>query len=341
MSEQALCPVFGECGGCQYQNIPYGDELKIKQEEIRRAVSSAVAGGAAINPIVPSPQVYHYRHRLDLKLRRLKDGRVLVGFTPGTGRGVVEVDACPIAIREVSDFIPRLKLEAQAALTPKYRLANLVVKTGADGRVRWGGIGRKSCRLQAGDYLWAEVCGRRVHYSLDTFFQANLSILPVLFAHIRALPLWDNRPDFFDLYGGVGLFSFALADLAGRAWLIEDCKPAVELARYNAEYNRMENITIVEGRVEDRLPGMTAGSGPAVGMIDPPRAGLSAGARALLAASRAFDYLLYLSCNPGALAVDLKDFAARGWQIMEVTPFDFFPRTKHVETLVVLKAKKG
>ena len=209
------CPIFGQCGGCDYQDIPYPEELRLKEQMLRDLFRENLGNELLdlIAPIVASPREYHYRNRLDLKLVRTRNRDVFIGFAPrDNGRGVIPIEACAIADRAISDFIPALKKEAESKLTERYRLANLVVRTGDDRRVLWGGIGRRSCRLNEEDYLWTEIRGRKILYSLDTFFQANLSILSLLIECILALEFWSDTEEFFDLYGGVGLFGIALAD---------------------------------------------------------------------------------------------------------------------------------
>ena len=202
--EQPVCPVFGQCGGCRYQDIPYVEELKIKNEEIKNIFCARfdLPDGIFEN-ICPSPNIYHYRHRLDLKLQRTRREEILMGFSSEKFKYTVPVEACPIAMKSISDFLPELKKQAVERLPEKYSVANLVVRTGDDGRVLWGGIGKRSLRLRAEDYLWTEVDGRKIFYSLETFFQANLSILPAIMAKIKSFALWDRATTFFDFYGGV------------------------------------------------------------------------------------------------------------------------------------------
>ncbi len=335
------CAIFGTCGGCAYQDIDYQEELQIKEDQLRLLLKDFLSDDQAFfENIVASPKPYHYRHRLDLKMVKTKDQRLLIGFTPKTGRGIVEVDSCPIAREEVDVFIPQLKEEVVQRLKvfPKYRRANLVVRTGEDGRVVWGGIGRRSNRLAEKDYLSTTVIGRKIFYSLDTFFQANLSILDALFNRIRSLPLWNVPTVLYDLYGGVGLFSVALADKAEKIILIEDCPSSVALARINQQHHSWTQWQIVAGRVEDHLSGLLAHEArQQVAVIDPPRAGLTEQALDFFARATQLDCILYLSCNPEALARDLVVFHREGWMISHIMPFDFFPKTVHLETLVVLK----
>lgn len=339
-----LCSVFGECGGCLYQDIPYADELIIKQNIVQSLISEKISLDASVyKPIVASPQEYGYRHRIDLKLARTKDRGIVIGFSPEKRKRVLVIDDCPVARREIAQSIPRVKQEALERLTAKYRQANIVIRCGDEGKVDWGGIGRHSLARLADQYLWTEIRGRKIFYSLDTFFQANLFILPKLFDYIRSLAIWTNDVSFYDLYGGVGLFSVGLADLAQTITLIEDVGASTELAKYNVAFNHFSHIKVLVGKVEEHLnksldEDKTVNK---VAMIDPPRDGLSPAAAAMLSRQRAFSAIIYLSCHPESLARDLKIFAENYWHIDSITPFDFFPRTKHIETLVVMRCKKS
>ena len=359
---EPLCPVFGVCGGCAYQDIPYSEELTVKERNLKELLGGKLALDESVfEAVVPSPEPYHYRHRLDLSLKKMNvphpapqgdcfadplpkgEGRVRVeyemGFQlPGSSR-LVPVESCAIARREITAFMPELKKQALAKVTEKYRTANLVVRTGDDGRVLWGGIGRRSLELLPKDYLWTEVRGRKIFYSLDTFFQANLSILPVLMEKIENLQVFDRDTVFFDLYSGVGLFGIYFAPQVARVVMIEECPPSISLAKFNTAYHGFNNVKIYEGLVEKALPAVLeeAGEGPRVGFVDPPRKGLAPAALETLAAARSFKALCYLSCHPESLARDLEKFMAEGWKVEKIIPFDFFPKTNHLETLAVLK----
>ncbi|MFH0753924.1 MAG: hypothetical protein V2A70_05100 [Candidatus Omnitrophota bacterium] len=334
-----VCPVFGTCGGCQYQHLPYADELALKQQQLKEVIArEVVLDEACFLPIFPSPQIYHYRNRLDLKLTHRRNGDVHIGFSPLERGPVLEITACPIAMEPVSDFIPQLRMEAAAKIPKKYRMANLTVRCGEGAGVRWGGIGHKSLQLAARDYFYTDIRGLRIYYGLDTFFQANLSILPGLVDYLRGQDVWSADGVFFDLYGGVGFFSLCVNDLVLKAVNIESNVHAVTMARFNMAANNIANVQTHEGRVEDIFSDMLdqAPSDRNVVMVDPPRAGLSMDTIGLLNRSLRVKHLIYLSCDPQSLAVNLKDLSGGGWQVRSVCPFDFFPRTRHLETLVIL-----
>lgn len=337
-----LCPVFKKCGGCFYQDVSYDQELHLKEENLKTVLKDIKEITEDLyDSVVASPKPYHYRSRLDLKLQRTKKNGILVGFTPHSRRGIVPIDYCYIAEESIADFIKDLKLQAIDRLPQKYRLANLVVKTDDSKRVVWGGIGRRSTRLDQEDYLWIEINGKKVFYSLDTFFQANLSILPLLINYIRSLDIWEHSSTLYDLYGGVGLFGVSLYDLVDDVVLIEESKNSIKLAQFNSQYNKCKNFSIIEGKVEDKLQNMIRENElHKIAIIDPPRSGLSESVVNFLSSKKLFSHILYLSCNPEALARDLDVFVNAGWKINKIKPFDFFPKTKHLETLVLLRCNK-
>jgi tRNA/tmRNA/rRNA uracil-C5-methylase (TrmA/RlmC/RlmD family) len=172
------------------------------------------------------------------------------------------------------------------------------------------------------DYLWTEVEGKRIFYSLDTFFQANLSILPTVLRKIKGLNLMDRSTIFYDLYGGVGLFGICLADEAAQVILVEESVHSVKLAKFNCAYHALTTMTVHEGRVGKVLPLLQpfAQDKRHVAMIDPPRQGLDPKEAQLLAGMREFDALMYLSCKPEALVRDLKIFSDGGWRVAKVVP---------------------
>lgn len=334
------CPVFGKCGGCAYQDRLYRDELILKEERLQAYLNDHCGIHRDLfKAIVPSPAEYQSRSRLDLSLKKNKAGDISLGFMPREGKSLVSVTECPIAREEISAFIPELKRRAEEKLPPDYRTANLVVKTDDTGRMLWGGIGRHSLRLEPKDYLWTEIEGRRVFYSLETFFQANLSILPALIREVRELSRMDRETIFLDLYAGVGLFGIVFAPEVKKTVMIEECPGSVQLARYNAAWHGDLTAEVLEGKVERALPFVLAREPERkmTAVIDPPRQGLSEAALECLAGAKSLSALLYLSCYPESLARDLQGFLGKGWRVMRVVPFDFFPKTHHIETLVLLR----
>lgn len=333
------CPVFGLCGGCSYQHLSYEEELRLKEEELKgKFIAELKLPPTIFGALVASPKHYNYRHRLDIALRKLKTGEKLFGFVSPTTHHTIPIDSCPIAMEAVSDYLPTLKKEAFEKLPQSYRVANLTIKTGDDGKVYWGGIGKKSLQLTENKYFHTVVDGKKIYYSLDTFFQANLSILPLLRQTMMDVALWDKNTLLLDLYGGVGLFSVFFAECVKKVFLVEENVASIRMAEFNKATNQINSMEILSGKVEAKLEEIREQhpTDDLFALVDPPRYGLSDDAKNLLHKQANIKELLYLSCGPDSLLRDLKFFTAKGWNIKKIVPLDFFPRTKHLEVLTKL-----
>ncbi len=333
------CPYFGVCGGCAYQDLPYEEELHLKENNLRLLLQKELGLAAEVfADIVASPEPYGYRSRLDLSFRRMRGGTQLGFMSEGTRRHIA-IESCAIARPEISAFLPSLKELAAKQLPENYRSANLVIKTGENRQVRWGGIGRKSLRLDEPDYFWTEIEGKKIFYSLDTFFQANLGILPRLIKKIRSL--LDLTPDttLLDLYAGVGLFWVLLAAEVRTVWAVEENGSSMRVAEFNRSHHNLSNVFLKVGKTEDCLEEILTlvGQERTVAIVDPPRKGLAPLALEKLAQAKCLHTLIYVSCHPPSLVRDLDGFLKAGWEIDQVVPFDLFPRTRHLETLVRLR----
>lgn len=328
-----LCSYFGECGGCTYQDLAYEDELWIKESELKKLFCEELeVSNEIFLPIVPSPEPYFYRSRLDLSLRRVQ-GQLRLGFTRKGTRRHVPIESCSIARPEINAFMPLLEKAALEKIPHKYRSANLVVKTDNEGKIHWGGIGRRSLKLSESDYFWTEIEGKRIFYSLDSFFQANLAILPKVAQSIRSLLNLDKETHLLDLYAGVGLFWAAFAEEVKSAWAIEESKDSCEIAEFNKCYHKFDHVHLIFGKTEDFLSEVLSslGNDRKVAIVDPPRKGLSPTALQRLKIAKELNRLVYISCQPQSLLRDLKEFRSSGWEIDQIIPFDFFPRTDHLE----------
>lgn len=339
--ETPLCKVFGQCGGCAYQDLPYEEELRIKLASLKAKLrEKVVLDDSIFSPVTASPKPYYYRQRLDLTLRKSR-GEWKLGYIHPIQHYLLEIEQCPIAREEINAMLPGLKAEATVNIPEKYKNANLVVRTDESGKVRWGGIGRHSLRMEPSDYFSTTVKGIQVFYSLETFFQANLSILDLVMDRLAELETWNKDTVFFDLYSGVGLFGLVFANRVSQVIMIEESPASDKIARYNVSHHNMGNVRVLDGSVEKHLPVLAEEfKGRRIALIDPPRKGLSASVIECLNQTESLPVLFYLSCSPESLARDLHALTVNGaWKVDSVHPFDFFPKTSHLETLVKLKRK--
>lgn len=174
----------------------------------------------------------------------------------------------------------------------------------------------------------------------ETFVQVNDDMRAKLYA--RVLEEAENNATAVDLYSGGGLLTAMLAKKCGCAYGVEAVEEASrcanELMERNGLQGKMFNIC---GKVEDELGEIfKAVKGKKTVVCDPPRKGMERSVCEKLKSCGA-DKIILVSCNPATLARDIKIISEGCYSVCSVTPFDMFPQTRHVETLVVLRRKEG
>lgn len=172
--------------------------------------------------------------------------------------------------------------------------------------------------------------------SPHSFFQTNTKGTEVLYGLVRDWARELKVRSVLDLYCGGGGIALSLAGACDKVVGVESNLAAVTDAKANAELNGLANCDFYGGTVEFLLPSLLDMK-PEAAVVDPPRAGLHADAlKALLnTPPRA---LFYVSCNPEALARDLKSLSAR-YAVEGLAAVDLFPHTEHVETAAWLSLR--
>lgn len=169
--------------------------------------------------------------------------------------------------------------------------------------------------------------------SLNTFQQVNNQQAERAYQKTCTL-LSENTKKIIDLYCGIGTITLAAAKYCGQILGIENNPMAIENAKSNAEFNKVHNCQFMKGSVDNIDLDILKQA--EVIITDPPRRGLEP--RLLKNLLEVLPQkIIYLSCDPATLARDLKHLTAEHYQIKEIQPYDFFPQTTHVETLVLLE----
>ena len=196
----------------------------------------------------------------------------------------------------------------------------------------------------AGDFhtLWGSdtledvLCGFRFTLSPLSFFQINPVQTEMLYGRALEFAALAGGTA-LDLYCGAGTISLCLSRAADRVIGAEIVPPAVENARKNAAANGVKNVEFLCADCAEAAAALAArGERPEVVVVDPPRKGLVAdviGSIAGMGPRR----VVYVSCDPGTLARDLRHFAQLGYAPRKATAVDMFPGTRHVETIVLLQ----
>lgn len=186
------------------------------------------------------------------------------------------------------------------------------------------------------DALRDTLCGLEFELSVPSFYQVNPDQAEVLYGRALEFAGLTGRETALDLYCGIGTISLVLAQRARRVIGAEVVPQAVEDARRNARRNGIGNAEFFcadAGEIAQRLAG--GGERPDVVCVDPPRKGLApevVDAVVRMAPQR----VVYVSCDPGTLGRDVKRFAEQGYRLCRAEAVDLFPRTAHVESVVLL-----
>jgi 23S rRNA (uracil1939-C5)-methyltransferase len=337
------CPYFGVCGGCQYQHIAYSHQIELKREILKEQLCRL--GGLKeiyVDEMTPSEQQFSFRNHVQFHLDA--DGKP--GFQKALSHEVIPVDKCllveepintllstlvfdseagldRVAIRDDGIGVPLVYLSGRSPNPPEFEVdfpLNVIYRSQVGNLV-----------LSGDTYNTFEVCGKPFQVSAGSFFQTNRGITEKMVDHILTNLDFSGNPFILDLFCGVGFFSAFVADKASKLVGIESSEDACSDFAINLD--AFDNIELYQGNVEQILPALDIH--PDIAIIDPPRAGLvPAAMKALIKCNPT--QIAYVSCDPSTLARDLKLLVAAGYKIKSVVPFDMFPQTYHIETIVIM-----
>lgn len=179
--------------------------------------------------------------------------------------------------------------------------------------------------------------GHRLRFEIHprAFFQPNTRGAEIIYSEVvEQAGLREGEPKrVLDLYCGTGTIAMSLSPWASEVVGVELQPDAVENARKNAADNGITNVEFICGDVGEILE--EQGLQADVVIVDPPRSGLLPFAHEQLEKVDA-NRMVYVSCNPKALARDLAKLMEKGWSVERVQPIDQFPQTYHLETIVTL-----
>ena len=197
-------------------------------------------------------------------------------------------------------------------------------------------LGDKYINIFGDGYITDELCSMKFDISPQSFYQVNHDMAEVLYNKAAEYACLTGKETVLDLYCGTGTIGLTLAKKAGCVIGVEVIPQAVENAKENAQKNGITNAEFICGDAADAAKELKGRNiSPDVVILDPPRKGCN---RELLQTVAEFspERIVYVSCDSATLARDCAVLAQLGYTIKELTPVDMFPRTPHVETVVLL-----
>jgi 23S rRNA (uracil1939-C5)-methyltransferase len=356
--QAAPCPHFGVCGGCtlqHWQDAPYA-AWKIGQ--LRAALARAGFADVPIAPLGRTPP--GDRRRVDLALSR-DEGRVLVGLHRRRDTAVTDLQTCLVlapplvallsVLRRVLPGVAGLRRTGSAVVnlldsgidlllrtdgtlsaTDRVKLTGLAEDVGAC-RVSWAlnaGPPEPACTLHKAETMLA---GALVAPPPGAFLQASAAGESAIAAAVLAgLPeRMATRARIVELFAGCGTLTFALAERA-RVTAYEGDKPAAEALRRAVMGRRVEAVARDLARQPLSAKEL---AGVAVVVLDPPFPGAAAQMPGIAASG--VERVIYVSCNPAALARDARTLRDAGYAVVSATPVDQFLWSTQVESVVAFE----
>lgn len=327
---EPVCELFGECGGCQYQNFSYEGQLEWKQGQVTELLRRMAGIEFPVSPVHPSPLTYGYRSKITPHFQRPKDGRMgAIGFLLRDRRQqVLDVKQCPIASETINEKLPEVRAEVTAKAKGYKKGATLLLRDSLDGYVCTDPT--EMCEQMVGDL--------RFSFHAGEFFQNNPHILPAFADHVKAEALGEGGvSNLVDAYCGSGLFCLSAARDFDEAVGIEISESSIDWAKRNADQNDIANCRFIQGDATNIFAEVTFNPSKTAVVIDPPRKGSSP---EFLDQLIAFGprRVVYVSCNPATQIRDLEQMKDH-YEITKIQPFDLFPQTRHLECVVTLERK--
>jgi 23S rRNA (uracil1939-C5)-methyltransferase len=340
------CKHFGLCGGCHYQHMPYEAQLAAKRDILRDQLERiGKIEDPPVREAIPSPQTWNYRNNVQFHLTT-KGELGYIGAGPASAR-ILPISECHLPEDPIGVLWPQLDFKPEAGIQRfSLRLGtgdDLMLVLESDDLIPpesqvEAGIsvvhlsGEEAVVLAGRDHLVMRVLDRNFHLSAASFFQVNTPMAGKMVGY-----LLDNlslpAEIILDVYCGVGLFSAFLAPACQRLIGIEASPSACD--DFVVNLNEFDHVALYQASAEEVLPYLEMK--PEVILVDPPRAGLDKHVLDAILAMRP-GTLGYVSCDPSTLARDAKRLAEGGYRLKQVTPFDLFPQTYHIESISIFTA---
>lgn len=368
---QPRCPIFGQCGGCQWQHIDYPVQSAAKAEILAETLFRiARVDRAAIQNVIPSEHPFAYRSRVQIKMRCIR-GQLVYGFYRHGSHWVVDLPetGCMLASEKINravaeirtvfaqipsaEHIPQIDLMSAESgkLTAvihflRHETKNLIafLKAHVAEMPSVTGLflqtGRKNTLFhvygdEAIDYLSNDNDPSEMRVSRGGFSQVNFSQNRRMIDKVLALLEIQQSHRVLDLYCGNGNFSLPCALHAAHVTGIEEFRGSIDDAEYNAKSWKLENLRFICSDVQKGLEGLVhSGERFDLIILDPPRTG----ARDIMHLIGAIgaSKIVYVSCDPVTLARDIASLQKQGYVCKEAYPIDMFPQTYHLESVVIL-----
>ena len=357
---EPTCPYFYDCGGCQLQHFNYVEQLEFKRLLVKKTIKKICNLDVEVNSTVASDKILNYRNKASFNYSNNKSG-----FFKENSKEIVEINNCYICQDNINlihllfnDFINEKNLTGFVKHLVVREIENqilvgVVVKNDIDLSTfyqllsgKFNNIGlfkiinnRKDSVVLSGKFIHVggikeiQINNFNLDYSVDLFgfHQTNIDIQNKIYSTV--LDYVSSNSYVINGFSGQGLLSAILASKAKQVYGIEINESSHISAEKLRADNHIINLKNYLGDFNKIYPKLIKKANTLI--LDPSKKGCG---KDVMKGIIGVENIIYISCNPIALCKDLnviKDF----YNIVEITPFDMFPNTNNVETLLLLKNK--
>jgi len=333
-----MCPYFEKCGGCNLMHISYENQLNFKKEKIENIVTKYLNQEIRVNNIVKSSNELNYRNKITFQVNNN------IGFYEEKTNNFIKIDKCLICndiINKSIKYLNRLELKSINKIICKNINNKLMIIVDTNNKNL-----DISCLKEIADSIYIKDNGNYLlkygqeyeeghidNYSFtispDSFFQINLDVATKILKKIKNEVGCNNT--ILDLYCGTGIIGIYISD-NNKVIGVEINKQAYLDALNNKKNNKLSNIDFICNDSGKSIKELNIN--PDIVIIDPPRGGLNSETIKNILELEA-KKIIYVSCNPITLVRDLNHLKDK-YTISEITPFDMFPQTYHVECIAIL-----
>lgn len=327
-----LCPYFPKCGGCTFWNVNINKENEIKENYIKRLFPNV-----KVNTIIANNEI-NYRNKVTFHIHNGK-----LGYYQKNSNNLVLIDECLILNKEINKikkYLETLDLTKVTEIMIRYSNNYDELLINFKGQLKDYDHLKKIKNIKSiyiNNYLVygnptikEKINNLEFLIGPNSFFQINTNMIANLYDSIKNFITPSSS--LLDLYCGTGTIGIYLNEYFEHILGIDIVKENIENAFLNKEINKIDNISFqhkdassIENTYFD------------VVIVDPPRAGLGEKTKEHLLNINS-KIIIYVSCNPNTLKKDIEKLKEK-YQLVEITPVNMFPKTEHIECVILLQRK--
>ena len=372
---KADCPYQHKCGGCPLMISRYEAQLEEKRELLKQTlIKYAQVDPRLIKQVQPSPDLFAYRNQCKLPCATV-NGKLITGMYLPNSNYFQEINHCIIheeGLEHIRKQVLKVLNDYGCRAYDYHRkqgIRTLIIR-GFDGKYQvcivsgeeelndgcvealmsisgitslWQSyhtvkktadmFGSKMIHLGGDRRLELKLDSLRLQLSPRSFFQLNTEQAKQLYRCVASL-IPQHNDLIVEAYSGIGAISLYVKDKAKQIIGIESIKDAVVNANENAKRNNAGHVSFLCADAADKCTYLSKKQQIDTLIVDPPRSGLDDAMLECILRSK-IKHVIYISCNPATLGKNLACLKER-YEIKTILPFDMFPQTPHVESVVLL-----